>query len=830
MARVKSFGSITIIDITDIGEFSVYPVCNLPASVIYDPDQNLYTPDWGSSQLELEPVVYYAGKQLDIASTSGLEITWSRREGTGGATETLNDGEDVQNGKLIISKNQFTPSSSMITYIVQASYLEPTTQQTLTAQGQLSFTMVKMASAVKNCYITGNNIFKYKGDGSIVGDSTITLTATLNNVEISEWQYSNSSGAWTKYPNSTKAVTLTVDESDNVFTNDMVTIRLLSNDADTYDIFTITKLRDGAAGTDNVSAVLTNEDQMIPVTSSGTDYSQAKSQIIIYNGGEVDTTNWTITVTTSNVTVMKSKTVTDNDTVQVTQIADSADSGTITFTCKDKAGEHSDIIKTFSVVKVKSGADGKSPTVYELESSVYAVNKSEGGTLTPSSITFNAYSTVDSTRSVYKGRFKIFENVAYENIGSATAKYTSSSDESSKAYTPSSSATSVLCVLYAAGGTTSVKDYQSVVITNDGKTGEQGKQGDAGKDAINVIIGNEADVVPCTSENNTSTAMTITVPFGGYKGTARVAATCNNVASSTKLFGVTPTITNATATADGSIKWVINSGTSVSSASGTIELTFTCEGQSGIKKVYRWTRSTAATNGKDGANAILFQLYTPSGNVFSDALTSLTIKGQIFDGATDKTSSATSWSWAKYDVASASYKTVTGTSSTLTVNRDTVDSYASYRCVAKYNNVDYTAFYSLIDKTDPIQVTVLSSIGTQIVNHQGYGAIYCKITQNGKEIDEIKSETFATTAPSNPASGDYYYFINKSNKTVTLRQYDGSKWNDVDPGYTGTYTWSYRNSEGSTITNSSLPTTGKVIYIDGSLVDSKIICDVEVEI
>lgn len=826
MAKVKSYGSITIIDITDIGEFSVYPVCNLPASVIYDPDQKSYTPDWSSSQLELEPVVYYAGKQLDLSTTTGLTIKWLRREGTGGATETLNSGESVQDGKLIVSKNQFTPSSSMLTYIVQASYVEPSSQQNLTAQGQMSFSMIKMASAIKNCYITGNNIFKYKGDGSIVGDSAITLTATLNNVEISEWQYKDSSGAWAKYPNSTKAVTLTVDESDNVFTNDMVTIRLMSNDADTYDIFTITKLRDGAAGTDNISAVLTNEDQMVPVTSTTADYSQAKSQIIIYDGGEVDTANWNITVTTSNVTVTKSKTVTDNDTVQVTKIADNADSGTVTFTCKDKAGEHSDIIKTFSVVKVKSGADGKSPTVYELESSVYAVNKSIGGTLTPATITFNGYSTVDSTRSLYKGRFKVFENVAYENIGSATAKYTSSSDESSMTYTPSSSATSILCVLYASGGTTSVKDYQSVVITNDGKTGEQGKQGAAGKDSINVIIGNEADVIPCTNANATSAAITITIPFSGYKGITKVAVTCNNVATNTKLFGVTPTITNATATADGSIKWVVNAGTSVGSASGTIDLSFTCEGQN-VAKTYRWTRSTAA---KDGVNAVLFQLYTPSGNVFSESLTTLTIKGQIYDGATDKTSSGSSWAWAKYDVASSSYKTVTGSTSTLSVTRDTVDSYASYRCTVEYNNVTYTAYYSLIDKTDPIQVTVLSSIGTQIVNGQGYGAIYCKVTRNGQEIDSIKSERFLTAAPASPTSGDYYYLVNKTAKTVTLKQYDGSKWNDADPGYTGTYKWAYRNSDGNTITSTSLPSTGKVIYIDGSLVDNKIICDVEVEI
>ena len=58
-----SYGYITIVDVTDIGEFSVYPQCNLPLSVIYDPNNTTYSPNWGDSgsSLVLTPVVYYAG-------------------------------------------------------------------------------------------------------------------------------------------------------------------------------------------------------------------------------------------------------------------------------------------------------------------------------------------------------------------------------------------------------------------------------------------------------------------------------------------------------------------------------------------------------------------------------------------------------------------------------------------------------------------------------------------------------------------------------------------------------------------------------------------------
>ena len=39
-----SYGSITIVDITDIGEFSVYPKANGSRTQIYNPDANSYTP------------------------------------------------------------------------------------------------------------------------------------------------------------------------------------------------------------------------------------------------------------------------------------------------------------------------------------------------------------------------------------------------------------------------------------------------------------------------------------------------------------------------------------------------------------------------------------------------------------------------------------------------------------------------------------------------------------------------------------------------------------------------------------------------------------------
>lgn len=832
MAQV-TYGSITLVDLTDVGQLSVYPTSNQPLSIIYDPDQNTYTPNWSTSttNLVLTPVIYYNNTPL-TGSTTGVTITWKRREGAGNITN-LTSGETKQaNGNLKVTANKFNSNSTMISYIVTVEYVEPEIQKTLTAEGQITFSLVKLASSAKTCIISGDTVFKYNTNGTLVSDSYITLTAKTNNVSIQQWQYKDADGNWTQITGSGTSETLVVNASDNtLFVNDVATIQVITNDENVYDIHCISKLRDGAPGDKAVTAVLTNENQMIPCNSSGTPISGAfdgaTSQIIIYNGGTDDTENWTITVAETDVTITKSTTTQTNDTVAVTAL--SALTGKVTFTCT-RSG-YDDIIKVFSLVKVTAGANGTTPTIYSLECDAIAINKTtpaSGGTVTytPSSIEVKGYSqTGNNARAAYAGRFKITSN--------STVIYTSTANESAYTISASNIATAaangyMVVELYKAGGTTVLLDKQTIVITADGAKGEQGIQGNAGKDAINVVMGNYADVIPCTSGNKPISEFLIDIPFTGYKGTTQVAC---NVATPAKVLNVTAQVTQATATAVGHVKYTLPTTTDVNAASGTLSLSFTCEGKT-IVHTYTWTRSTAATN---GVNAKLFELYTTNGNVFTSRESQdITIYGRLMDGSSDKTSSCTNWTWAKWQ--DGAYTTISGqTASSIKINNSTVEGFASYRCTCKYSNVTYTAYYSLIDKLDPIQATAFCSLGEQIVNGQGHGAFYVIVTDTGtgKELDPLKSDRFLTAAPSNPATGDFYYHLNASQKTVTLKKYTGSAWADAGSGDlpTGTYTWTFRDSSGNATTfNGASSASGKVIYVDGTLVTKKIIADVKVEI
>ena len=843
-----SYGSITLTDITDVGELSIYPKSNLPQSIIYSPDQNSFTPNWGSNNLILSPSIWYGGEQLST-SDNNVTVTWSRREGIGAVTalttgETISDGtmevggETIPKGTLVVNQNKFTENSTMITYIVAVSYQEPTISQALTAQGEITFTMTKQASSVKSATITGESVFKYNGDGTIKGASTITLNGrvTGSGVNISAWQYQQSNGSWATYPNSGTSPTLTVNESHSVFTNDKCVIKLVTTNNDIYDYHTITKLRDGAAGTDTISAVLTNEDQMIPVNSSGVaDYSDAVSRIIIYESGEDVTSQWSINVSydSNNLTVNTSTTTVANDTVAITNMVGST--GTINFTATKNG--HDPILKQFSVIKIESGADGQSPIIYSLEPSTLALNKTIGNTptFTPASVRFYSYQTQNQTKTIYKGRFKIYENVLAKDITSSTeAKYTSSSDENDgyHDYTPvtGKNCTSIVCVLFESGGTSKQLDIQTIAVTTDGQTGGKGDKGDDGTDALNIIVGNSYDGIPVDGDGKVASTYTILIPFAGYQGTAKVATTVVNPPT---LFGITPTVTNATTSADGSIQYVITAGTTITNDNGIITFTFKfTEANKTVTYDYSWGKARQGKDGTNGINAVILQLGTPNGgNIIENGTGTVTIEAALIDGATDVTNSAT-YIWKKFE--NGAYSTISGqTTKTLTVTSSMVDGYASFQCIAHYDNKDYIQYMSVLDKQDPHQTTILSSIGNQLRNGNGVGALYALVYRKGQELDPIKSERFVETLPTTGnKNGDYCYLLDSTAKTVTLYKYT-TQWNVATDTYIGTYNWYYRDKDGNTITTGT-PSAGgvgaKVIYIDGDLVDKKLTIDVKVTI
>lgn len=872
MAQI-SYGSITIVDITDVGQFSVYPRADASKTQIYNPDQNSYTPNWdtsaGGTKVSISPAAFYAGK----AVSSGVTYTWQRRNG-GGAASTLITGESVVNGTLEITRNVLANATGgLLTYVCTAHYTVDGI--TLQAVGEIDFSLISQGSAAKVAKIVGDNIFKINSSGNYV-NSSIVLNATVNNTSISAWKYyaptndNADSDGYVVYPNSGTATYLTVNTSDTPVVaarngNGSIRIKLLTTDSDTYDIFTITILKDGTDAQSSVAAILTNQVQMLPADDDGTliegALNGATTQLTIYEQGVDRTSTWTINKVPSTGIQLVSNQA--NNVATVSSINQNVLTGKVRFDCS-KTG-FPNFSKEFSLVKVMSGTDGRSPIVYSLEADSVVVNKRytySGNSNTnptvsvePTTVTFKAYKWEENTKSDYNGRIQFYIN------GSSSISNLSEQDINTRSYNFASntSTTSLKAVLYKAGANTEELDSQTVIVVSDGIKGAQGPEGPQGINAVSLAIQNEADVIPCDSDGHPLQAFTIDIPFEGYQGTTKMSVVATAPTLSKDVWGTNTNIAPGGSSSNGSnvghVTYTIPTTATVPEK-GTISISFSIttadSGSVVVSKIYSWTRSKAATNGQ---NAVILTVTTPEGTVFVNGDNILSIKGTLYDGASEATS--VTYKYYKYTLQNntATYVEITSTSSTdseyiavengkriLKVKGTAIDGFGSYKIGVQYNNQNYEDYVSLIDKTDPLQVSVHSTVGTQIKNAQGVGCLYVRVTRNGVVIDPVPDNIIVSeTEPSNPVDGTAYVKITKPTGTgsfsnipaytgsAQLMKYNGSQW--AAQTSECTYSWTYRDSNNNPLDKNSdkkPATEGQFVYIDASLIQNKITADVTV--
>lgn len=365
--------------------------------------------------------------------------------------------------------------------------------------------------------------------------------------------------------------------------------------------------------------------------------------------------------------------------------------------------------------------------------------------------------------------------------------------------------------------------YDTVTITKiyDGVKGDPGGKGDpgaAGSGGLSVILGNENQALACTNAGKTAAAATITIPFTGYVGITQTACSCT---VGTLPTGITvKSNTAATATTAGKVELsVANSsdlgGTAI--LTGDITLTFTISGQS-VAKVFTWTKSKAGTN---GTSAVVFSVYAPNGTVVQNQSGSLTLATSAYSGTTAITNAT--YQWAKY--VNGTWTNISGaTSSTLTVSGSDIVNIQSYRCTMAYSSKNYVDVITVEDKSDPYVSEMLSIGGFTVKNNLGGVVPYIIVRTNQREVDALMGN-ISETAPSSPKAGDFWYQIDHTAKTVTLKKYSGSAWANATETQSLTYTWYAQDKDGNPVTFGK---TGKVIYLSAADIDSimTLQCDV----
>ena len=231
----------------------------------------------------------YANQTAIALTDSAITITWKRREGSAAET-ALTAGETVSGNVLTISANKLAGvSSGLLTYIAYISYLDPDNGLTTNATADISFALVKTGENAKSAWISGAQVFKYDADGA-VSPAQITLTANVQNVVLSKWQYKNASDVWQDYPTTGDNATITgtsliVKPTHGIWVGDCATLRIVTNDANISDVISIYKVSDGASGSTGEAgqpasiAFLSNENIAFTAKSTG----QARGDSVVCN-------------------------------------------------------------------------------------------------------------------------------------------------------------------------------------------------------------------------------------------------------------------------------------------------------------------------------------------------------------------------------------------------------------------------------------------------------------------------------------------------------------------------------------------------------------------
>ena len=362
--------------------------------------------------------------------------------------------------------------------------------------------------------------------------------------------------------------------------------------------------------------------------------------------------------------------------------------------------------------------------------------------------------------------------------------------------------------------------FDTVTITKiyDGATGDKGATGSAGSGGISIVLGNETQSIACTSAGKTSAASTISIPFTGYVGITQTACTC---AVGTLPTGITlKTNTAATATAAGLIELSVAASSNLgadATLTGNINLTFTISGKT-VTKVFTWTKSKAGSN---GTSAVVFSVYAPNGTIVQNQSGKLTLATSAYSGTTAITSAT--YQWAKY-VNGTWTNISSATGSTLEVSGADIINIQSYRCTMTYSSKNYVDVITVEDKSDPYVSEMLSIGGFTVKNNLGGLVPYIIVRTNQQEVDALLG-IISETAPSSPKSGDFWYKIDHSAKSVTLMKYSGSAWANATEKQSLTYTWYAQDKDGKEVTFTK---TGKVIYLSAADIDSLLTlqCDV----
>ena len=119
---LRGKGQITLVDLTDNLQVEAYISTNLQRQVLYNPNNNVYLPNFSNTNMELTPEIIITGsKENQIANAKS--VTWKVKENSKGEWKTIttNLNYTIRNNNLIITSNVMKDFTTML-YAAEIEY------------------------------------------------------------------------------------------------------------------------------------------------------------------------------------------------------------------------------------------------------------------------------------------------------------------------------------------------------------------------------------------------------------------------------------------------------------------------------------------------------------------------------------------------------------------------------------------------------------------------------------------------------------------------------------------------------------------------------------
>lgn len=954
-----SYGTITIVDKTDLGQLSVYltgstirqQTCNINTN----PDT--YYPDWSSTALVVTPHVYYDGHEISL-DNQNLTISWTKIENGGTSvnvpksTPDTTDPETYGNdGKSLVRQKNLSLNSTGVIYTATITYkpISGDNLTTITAIASMDFSISSYGqdgsngSSGKTLQLTSTgSYFTYHYDGQHFGTQTIVLTAQKNNEVAGVHWYcdgtpikiingnpstNTSASGWAAanyYTQDSLEVAgkeidgyIYIDSlSSGYTTNKSAQFKVVETDSNGTELIggmedyaSIYALYEAQPGVDTYSAYLSNDEETIIDLNGTPVLDNAITQLFISQGGVDDSANWHITVTDNvaaaadfvySLSNSKDSSGSTNlnkygpDKVQVTAM--NVNAAMITFTAVHGSynentftpdGEVSNIVKTFSL--------NKSAAVISHSLRLDSVNavKQQNEQYNPSKIIVDAITRMGGGTEEYHIA-GVIKAIPHFTDGTTGTTLTNSANSALSLNLNTIGASKTISYIETIlGDVASPDDKQKITISVDGKDGDEAWQ---------VDLVNPFDSISTTFDYVVTNSATYEIPFKVFQG---ITSKSVYYTGSTQYPRVTATLpqgstivleyynNNTKVTQTGQvvdrIKISVTQNSTNIGSEGIINLTFDIDNAHSVVKQYSYK---AIPKSIAPVNVHLFARPSDTFTNQSDTLLAQTIITEGVTDISDKASAINSLTWYYFDngewkliknsgtAGSGEYVNAgiqTGkltneeqdntfvavangnkTAKFLQVAGSVIEGYGAFKLVASINSggevLTYTEYINFKDVDDPLQISLHSTLGEQLVNSQGIGVIYVRVLQGLTSIDELPADNqigVGDTAPSGTINTGVFanklgYCVYDSTNNYMIDYYQRSSVSGTWTKRTTPnckYYWYFRDKNNNPINTSDTSisvnlrtlhggavTNQQFIYLTGSVVADKLIADVRVEV